>query len=168
MRPSEQIEWIHADAVRAWERSPRPGPISVVYLVAPADIAAMTRDPSKGIAGCQWFELATAAGYVEVRGATNRQPNLAPTRCYRCPCGALFADDSSRSGKCARCMQRDAKLLGPPIFFDHTDAFRGVDRSATPERLSGAKLATPPARPDGFDQGRIDQIKAMLTSKPKP
>lgn len=47
------------------------------------------------------------------------------------------------------------------------DPFRGVDRSATPKRLSGAVLATP-RRPDGFDQRQVDAARAALLASAPP
>lgn len=47
------------------------------------------------------------------------------------------------------------------------DAFRGVDRSATPEKLSGAVLASQ-RRPDGFDQRQVDAAKAALLAPAPP
>ena len=48
-----------------------------------------------------------------------------------------------------------------------TQAFRGVDRTESPVRLPGTKLA-PPLRPDGFAQSAIDAAKvAMLAVVPR-
>lgn len=55
--------------------------------------------------------------------------------------------------------------------FDYAAAFRGVDRSESPERLSGARnhriVKVDHGRPDGFAQSKIDEIKAMLTAPVK-
>lgn len=45
--------------------------------------------------------------------------------------------------------------------------FRGVDRSATPEKLSGAVIASL-RRPDGFDQHQVDAARAALLAPAPP
>lgn len=47
------------------------------------------------------------------------------------------------------------------------DLFRGVDRAASPERLSGATLAGQ-RRADGFDQHQVDAAKAALLAPAPP
>lgn len=235
MTPQEQIKWIQADVREFCMTRCRDRP-KLAYLVSPTDVTAMTRDHSIGLAGCRWFEMHTAAGYVDVRGDPDKPSGVTPVRCYRCPCGELFINDSSRSGKCAGCLQRRVvtairtSVGDIPVIADPTlrpDEFRLVDPTEefarraladsvsrdtsamfdfdrmldehyprdengrhyipAPPKVDWSKIQKAPrgrsfrwfepvgedhdvkpenaARPDGFAQSRIDEIKAMLTAR---
>lgn len=122
MTPREQIEWIRDDIARLFmERFELP---AVVYLVAVSDHNAMV-DSMRSASGARpltnngrlWLNVGSRS--VEVIADADKPAGLAPSRCYRCPCDALFLDDTTRSGKCVGCqMERvvaEVHKIGTPV-----------------------------------------------------